>query len=433
MAITVCRSFRSSTVFVVFLILAIQVGRAQQPPSRFGGTYSGLDARRQGLVDNWVARFVKTTGQRIEAAPFYDDELSLSTKATFEAVTHALMATALTDRSGASLGDALALVTQVEDARGDVAGAPSDHQFRLYVLLAADALDRLERSQQFQRGTDNTVYHMGYPTNYRSQGGPPSIQISIAFDKRHADIDVDYRDSSFPAGLFSGHLTAANSDVRAGNNVDLHNNRWTGFQNWWRSFLGVRQEGAPKTSPSSSPVALPTVPRAGKGNIEVLVNDFLAAWLVEGDLIASMGYVSDRAYACMARETDDPSTFDYGVAPFQLMINLKAAYDSLAPRASLDGLVAGTSLETPALRLVRQPHQTRFAVYSVPNDVATSFDCERQLARADPTRVTRLSGTYFLTTFHIDGRRDTPVAIRSGPARVRQWLRHERTFQDGHR
>ena len=68
---------------------------AQQPEVRFGGAYSGLDARRQQLIDNWVARFSKVTGKQIEAGPFYDDVLTVSTKTTFEAVTHALMTTAL--------------------------------------------------------------------------------------------------------------------------------------------------------------------------------------------------------------------------------------------------------------------------------------------------------------------------------------------------
>ena len=80
----------------------------------------------------------------------------------------------------------------------------------------------LERSREFKRGIDNTVYHKGYPINYREQGGTPSIQVSIALDGRLADIDVDYRSSSFPVSLFNGHLSAANSDVRAGDNVERH-------------------------------------------------------------------------------------------------------------------------------------------------------------------------------------------------------------------
>ncbi len=101
----------------------------------------------------------------------------------------------------------------------------------MYVLLKDGTIDQLNRSREFKREGDNTVYHHGYPVNYRQQGGAPSIQISIALDGRRADIDVDYRSSSFPVALFNGHLTASNSDVRAGNNYDRHTVRWIGFQN----------------------------------------------------------------------------------------------------------------------------------------------------------------------------------------------------------
>ena len=59
---------------------------AQQPAPRFGGAYSALDARRQALVKDWVSRFVETTGQAMDAGPFYDEIVGVSTKTTFEAV-----------------------------------------------------------------------------------------------------------------------------------------------------------------------------------------------------------------------------------------------------------------------------------------------------------------------------------------------------------
>ena len=369
----------------------------------------GLDVRRQQLVDNWVARFSKVTGKPIEPGPFYDDVLTVSTKTTFDAVTHALMTTLLTDRTGVSLGDALALVDQVDSIRGEVDGAASDRQFRLFVRLGPGAVDILERSQQFKRGMDNSVYHKGYPVNYRAQGGVPSIQISVALDRQHSDIDVDYRSSMFPASLLNGHLTASNSDVRAGSNFDRHLNRWAGFQNWWNSFFGVRQERAPAQKESSS--ALPKTPRAGRANVDAMVNDFLKAWLIEGDIAAAMGYISERSHACLAQESDDPSTFDRGLAPFQLMTNLKSAYDSLGPHRSLDGLVVGTRLAKPGLRVVSQSHHPQFVLYSVPDDVAASFDCASQLTLADPAKVRRTYGNYFGATFYIAGRRDTPVAL----------------------
>jgi len=72
---------------------------------------------------------------------------------------------------------------------------------------------------------DNVHYHKGFPICYRLKNGPPSIQYSISRDKKMSDIDVDYRSSTFPKALVDGHLTAANSDVRAGNNLDSHDNR----------------------------------------------------------------------------------------------------------------------------------------------------------------------------------------------------------------
>jgi len=401
---------------VVVLALACSVGPAigQEQPAQFGGAYARLDVRRQHLVDSWVARFVKTTGQHVEPGAFYDEFLSQSTKTTFDAITNALMTTRLTESSGGALGDALGLVAEVDTVRGEVRGASGDRQFRMYVRLVPGAIDTLQRSTEFRRAADNSIYHKGYPTNYRGQGGAPSIQISIALDKRRADIDVDYRSSSFPVGLFNGHLTASNSDIRAGNNFDRHINRWAGLQNWWRGFFGVFQQRPADQVPPSSPLSLPRSPRAGDAKIDAMVNDFLTAWLVEGNVAAAMGYVSERSYACLALDSDDPSTFDPGVAPFQLMMNLKAAYDSLGPHATLDGLVGGMRFVRPGLRVVRQPHHAQFVIYDVRDDVAQSFDCESALISGDPKKAGTTYGKYFGATFYVQGRRDASVALLWG-------------------
>lgn len=406
---------RASFIVAVFSIFAaFLVARAQQPTPRFGGAYASLDERRQGLVKDWVARFVKTTGQPLEPAAFYDDILSLSAKTTFEAVTHALMTTRLSDASGASLGDALAIVGHVDTIRGEVTGAPGDRQFRMYVRLVPNAVETLARSQEFKRGVDNSVYHKGYPMNYRGQGGPPSVQVSIAPDGRHADIDVDYRSSFFPVGLFNGHLSSSNSDVRAGSNYDRHINRWTGFQNWWRNFFGVRKDGSAAVESDSSALSLPTTPRVGKKHIDVMVNDFLNAWLLEGDVSAAMSYVSPRAYACVAEANDNPADFDLSMAPRQLLVNLKSAYDALGPHTSLEGLVVGTHWTRPGLRVVQQPHHAQFVIYSVRDDVAMAFDCESRRSLGDPKAAGSAYGNYFAATFYVAGRRDLAVALLWG-------------------
>ena len=379
-----------------------QQATAQQKQPTFGGEYSSLDARRQKLVDNWVKRFNEVTGQNVEAGPFYNTYIKFSAKTTFDAVTNALMTTALTTKSGQKLGDALDLVQEVDSVRGMVQDASGDQQFRIYVLLKEGAIKTLDQSKQFERKGDNSVYHKGYPINYRQEGGAPSIQISIALDQRHADIDVDYRSSGFPKALVNGHLSAANSDVRAGNNYDRHTKRWSGFENWWRSFFGVSLNDKSLDETDLRPVAIPEKPRIGEKDVDVMMNDFLKAWLVEGDVLGAISYVSPHAYACLAEDASDPSTFDRGMAPFILLKRLKAAHDALGTHQSLEGLAVPYSLTNPNLKLVKQPYP-EFVLYSVPDDIAAKFNCESQLTPGDPKKAKREYGNYFGATLYISG------------------------------
>ncbi len=392
-------------------LLAMPTVMAQQPAPALVGAYSGLGERRQRLVEDWVARFIKVTGQSIDARSFYDDILNLSTKTTFDAVTHALMTTPLTDASGQKFGDGLALIERVDTVKGEVAGTSSDRQFRMYVRLARNAREMLERSREFKRGIDNSVYHKGYPLNYRERSGTPSIQVSIALDDRQADIDVDYRSSSFPVMLLNGHLSAANSDVRAGNNADRHAAQWNGFQNWWRGFFGVRLERAPESLDTRSSLALPKIPRAGKKNIKEMVSDFLQAWLVEGDVVAAMGYVSERSYACLAEDEPDPAGYDRGLAPFQILVNLKAAREAVGTHDSLEGLTIGVPLTIPGLKAVAHPHQSQFIIYDVPDNIAARFDCESRLIPG-ATKGPNAYGQHFGATFRIAGPgKNTSIAL----------------------
>ena len=78
-----------------------------------------------------------------------------------------------------------------------------------------------------------------------------------------------------------------------------------------------------------------------------MVPDFLQAWLVEGNVVAAMGYVSERSYACLAQDAPDPSAFDRGLAPVQILVNLKAAHDALGKHDSLEGLTTGVAPSHP--------------------------------------------------------------------------------------
>ena len=206
------------------------------------------------LVDDFIRSYNATTGSNLVPQQAYDNA-RLSIRTTFDAVTHALLNAKMTDSQGKSLGRAIDLVEAVDEVMGEESGASGDHQFRLYVYLKPNAVDILSRSQEFFHDKDNTVYHKGFPICYRLKNGPPSIQFSISRDHKLSDVDVDYRSSGFPKGLVNGHLSAANSDVRAGNNLDRHDGRWSGLNGWWRDVFGQLGSGGkpPKETSHRAP------------------------------------------------------------------------------------------------------------------------------------------------------------------------------------
>ena len=120
---------------------------------------------------------------------------------------------------------------------GQYAGKGGDEQFRIYVRLKPGARETLEKSREFFRDHENTVYHIGYPHSFRQSGKEPNMQFSLSEDGLRADIDVDYRSSRSPGSLFNGHLTSSNSDVRAGE-TPAHTARWTGLVLGWQDVFG---------------------------------------------------------------------------------------------------------------------------------------------------------------------------------------------------
>jgi hypothetical protein len=196
-----------------------------------GGSYDHLAPEQKALVQLWSEEYGSITGKKLDAEAGYDS-LALSVRTTFEAVTNALLHTKLTDSEGKDLGTALDLVKVVEAVHGEIRKTRGDEQYRVYVRLRDDAINKLYQSVQFRRTADNGIYHVGYPINFRQQGGAPSIQFSVTRTGLRADIDVDYHSSSGPQALVNGHLSAHNSDVRAGGNYFRHIGRWQGLAQW---------------------------------------------------------------------------------------------------------------------------------------------------------------------------------------------------------
>jgi len=251
-----------------------------QPDTTFRGTYKELTPEQRRLVDDWFRRYNQVMGKNMDPEEGFD-LMPLSVKTTYQAVTNALQTTDLTDEQENSLGTSLDLIAHVDSVRGKVKGAGGDRQFRMYCRLKEGAREILEKSREFKRGHDNTVYHKGYPLNYRRQGGAPSMQISMSKDEKNADVDVDYRSSKFPVALFNGHLTSSNSDVRAGNNFERHVGRWQGLRNWWANWFSLPLIPKENLTEEDKSADIPARPPKGRGRIYEAAYDFFHSWLVE--------------------------------------------------------------------------------------------------------------------------------------------------------
>jgi len=268
------------------------------------------------------------------------------------------------------------------------------------------AQDVLNRSREFRRTADNTIFHKGYPTSYR-QEGYPSVQFSLTSDGGRADIDVDYRSSSFPAALVNGHLTAANSDVRAGN-YERHNGRWSGLVNWWDGFVSALF-AANVNVPEDAGRSFPALPRAGTKTIDVAVDDFLNSWLVEGAPNLAVAYADADAYDCLAmRLEQEGQSLDRGLAALQLYARMKTINDVIGRRDSLDGTTRGLRLVDPALKLVNHKRPGQYSIYAVPREMADQMSCGSYttfgaLPAARPARRNREPYESFYSTFVIVG------------------------------
>ena len=338
----------------------------------FGGSYDKLNPEQRKLIDDWIAAYNVRTGKSLTPEAAYN-AVPISIRTTFEAVTHALLTTKLTNRNKQPLGTALDIIESVETVKGKVPGARGDLQFRVYVTLRPNAIQLLDDSTQFSRKGDNTVFHYGYPVNMRQNGGFPSIQVSTSRDGKRGDIDVDYRSAGFPAGLVNGHLTAANSDVRAGSNYGKHNKRWSGLGNWWRNVFGIPiEDDSTWVPPAETDIAGKPAMDAGVP-VEMAVSDFFSKWLVEKKPNLAVGYFSPRAYACFESGAFAPTPTQ--PVPRKLW-NAMEETDYLVGRPSkLSEAISAVDLETIALTPLTQDGASSFTLAKLPLDLARKFDC----------------------------------------------------------
>ena len=364
-----------------------------------GKDYASLRPEQKQLVDDFIRRYNATTGSNLVPERAYDNA-RLSVRTTFDAVTHALLNAKITDATGKSLGRAIDLVDSVDEVLGAESGVGNDRQFRLYVYLKPNAVDILSRSQEFFRDKDNTVYHAGFPVCYRLKNGPPSIQFSISRDHKLSDIDVDYRASGFPKGLVNGHLSASNSDVRAGNNLDRHDARWSGLNGWWRDVFGQFGIGD-KPPPENSTESLGHIPlnpgvKADQG-VDKSAHDFLQSWVVEKQPNKSVAYFSRQSYPCLEATAQKSShSAPAGMIRLRTLMLMQNFSDSIGAANSVADVFEPAGKWSPALKEAKNAYASEFLLVSVPTDMVPDERCAPTLSEGLGNRSKE---KYFATVF----------------------------------
>jgi hypothetical protein len=370
-----------------------------------------LEPERQKLFETYARELNLKTGSTESAAERFA-EISVSQQTTFDGVTHALMRTSLTDADGRSLGRALDLVTGLERIAGQDPARGGDQQFRLYVTLKPETRETLERSREFVLGHPNTVYHVGYPLSYRSAGAVPNIQFSISDDGLRADIDVDYRASKAPQSLFNGHLTSANSDVRAGDNAQRHSRQWNGFINWWSNVFGGvtfpdRQEAATGTfgaAPRRAPAALPPNRPQGASipNVADAAQEFLADWIVRRNYEEAVAFLAPDVFRCVADSMELSPTSSPARLRRAAMQLLQDALNDWGRPGSFADALNPVRPWNPAVRVLEHAFSADFTVVEAPSEIGRQFECGASVPR--PTvqgASTPEYGTYYGTLFEV--------------------------------
>jgi hypothetical protein len=343
-----------------------------------GKSYATLRPEQQRLVDNFVSRYNLATGSQLVPEQAYD-KARLSVRTTFDAVTHALLNAKITDTTGKNLGHAIDLVEAIDEVMGEEAGVAGDRQFRLYAYLKPNAFDILSSSQEFFRDKDNVTYHKGFPICFRLKNGPPSIQFSISRDKKLSDVDVDYRSTKFPQALFNGHLTAANSDVRAGNNLGRHDSRWAGLNGWWLDLfaqLGIVAK-PPKESATERLGQIPLNPdvKAAEG-VDKSAHDFLQTWVVDKQPNKSVAYFSRRSYACLETISE---RLQKNTSPGMVLLRTEIAMREFANRAedarSVSDVFVADGEWSQQLKEAKNAFAPEFRLVALPVDMANDEEC----------------------------------------------------------
>lgn len=387
-----------SSVFLVLFFGSSQIIF----PQNVSPQYLRMKENSRLLFDKWAVKQNEIEGKSI-TSPERFGLLHISYRSTFAAISNALFYTKLTDPSGQSIGFAIDLIDEIEQIAGQQDGKGGDEQFRLYVKLKPDAIKKLDLSREFSRGKDNSVFHKGFPINYRQTSNAPTLQFSISKDASRADIDVDYRSSSFPKVLFNGHLTAGNSDVRVANNYFTHLLRWTGLVNWWDTvFPDLKTKSKHLQNKNFTLEYLPKDNADESEIVSAVANSFLKSWLVDRDLDRAMSYLHTQLKFCSDLKSTgekDLLTTRYKVLFFE---TLKAANKELKKPKTLDQAIQPIAPIAPFIKAIDHSQKNFYTLAAITDGDYEHFVCSSKTSEQtalDNDSRPQTYGKYYVVKF----------------------------------
>lgn len=392
----------SSSAFIFLNALAWLVFAAFPAAAQSGADqYSRMKPKPRALFDKWAANQKTIDGKSLTPAERLAS-LPISRRSTFAALTNALLYSKMTDpASGQLFGFAIDLIEEIETIAGQEEGKRSDEQFRLYVKLKDGAVKKLDLCPEFIHDKDNTIFHKGYPTNYRQNGGAPTLQFSITPDGTRADIDVDYHSSSFPAALFNGHLTAGNSDVRASGNYLTHLERWTGLFNWWdKDFPQLTTEM--QKIKNETPIETVAVKSGASPEAELgaTIDAFFKSWLIDRDVDRAITYLQPNIIFCS--DLEDSPEKQLLAERYQLLFfdMLQAANKELKKPKTLAQAVRSAPVVDPLITAVaNNPQKDLYTLAVISDGGYEQFVCAAKQPRQPVVKHTQTTGIHYVTKF----------------------------------
>lgn len=362
--------------------------------------YNQMRPKSRALFEKWAFK-----DDRLKDARQLFIDLPTSRRSVFAAITNALHFTMLTDKAGKKLGVAIDLVESIDSIAGEEVGKGSDEQFRLYVRLNPGAIEKLDVSREFVHAKDNTIFHRGFPINYRQKGSFPTLQFSISTDRIKADIDIDYKSSGFPAALFNGHLSAANSDVRATGNYPTHLRRWPGLIDWWDDVVpdATLELVRPRSSVPNALVKADHSEFAPESSIvSAEAARFFKTWLIAKRLDSAAEFMATTINFCgdLERTKNEPLLsarnrlllIDTMVAANKELKNVNKLSDALRPVEPVD----------PWIRVIDHENKDALTLAVVTDGDARHFVCSSKVseitAAAGDVR-SRKYGSSYVTKF----------------------------------